>query len=1092
MKKGKLKRKLSQIAAIALAGVLTVQTGMPAFAANGQSESTASETEDVYTMETASDSDAELATGSDAMGGISLFSLRPLEEQDVYLVLNGYTEEELKAMPLETVLGKLVDYDGNPVEISEEANVVWSYYKDEDGEVIRDEYHVIGRGETVDLSPEYEWETEFRMELIVGSGKQLDPGNIRYNVTVSVSDVVEEYISYKLYKENSYGSRRRIDYDGIIKTESFILKDIGIPVTSVTYFTDEHVDDSTYYLSMDSEIAERTGRTGIQVDVYPMKKFVEKFTAGEELDGAITSQILNLYEYGEGYEGTYQNIADIQHPLEADNLFCIVYLDSITGEILGYQGILFTVCYGNASLIETLYSYENGEMKVLDQNINKSLNGVGWQLDLSKNLEDGVNRLETEYYSYGSSFYLPEGYTTDSDYYLSFHDNGLIDQVVIGNFYSKDEAVGAEDITEKILVSGDESAPYGYKANFSNRVRLTVFLEGGGIFRTSIYLNGDNSGKTVYDPTPVVNRADPYFRVTGAVGYDTFEVENDYDRTLDTLYGYGYQTIFINDSDADLSELVPIFWTPEDVRAHVGEEQISGESVQDFSNGPVYYAVHIQDNLKNYNVTFAKKEAGAKLFVNGPEKREIFLTEYFENRHDILIANLGDTELTGLKVELLDASNVKLDDYWVVGGENNESLGAFESVYESSMDNLAKVRLLPDGNGEVSGTLKISADGQEDVLIELTGYAGNPSIITKELSDAVKYVPYSYVVATDNMYDWNKVTFKLEGKLPKGLEFYPATGEIYGVPQETGKFPIKVTASYSRKEFVSSSAEFTLTVKENTNDNVYLSTDEGYMIEQHIGTETVAGSHDYYLNSTGDQLFVSAGVLGEFMGLWLNGQKLVDGVDYEKESGSTRITVRSQTFQNKAKDGSNTIAAEFRVDGDRNKELKRTAQNFRMNLPSSDDEDDDDNNDNSETNREEHSLGTVNSTVPTVQAPAGITDFTYTDESWIKDDIGWWVQNPDGTWLAGTWKLLPYRGTIEWYYFDERGYMLTGWFEDNGRKYYLHPISDGTQGRMYTGWQLIDGKWYYFNEISDGTKGALLTNTWIGEYFVDENGVWVE
>ncbi|MCI7796774.1 MAG: hypothetical protein MR528_10815, partial [Lachnospiraceae bacterium] len=116
MKKGKLKQKLSQIAAIALAGVLTVQTGMPAFAANGQSEPASSETKNVQTMETASDSDAELATGSDAMGGISLFSLRPLEEQDVYLVLNGYTEEELKAMPLETVLGKLVDYDGNPVE----------------------------------------------------------------------------------------------------------------------------------------------------------------------------------------------------------------------------------------------------------------------------------------------------------------------------------------------------------------------------------------------------------------------------------------------------------------------------------------------------------------------------------------------------------------------------------------------------------------------------------------------------------------------------------------------------------------------------------------------------------------------------------------------------------------------------------------------------------------------------------------------------------------------------------------------------------------------------------------------------------------
>ena len=42
------------------------------------------------------------------------------------------------------------------------------------------------------------------------------------------------------------------------------------------------------------------------------------------------------------------------------------------------------------------------------------------------------------------------------------------------------------------------------------------------------------------------------------------------------------------------------------------------------------------------------------------------------------------------------------------------------------------------------------------------------------------------------------------------------------------------------------------------------------------------------------------------------------------------------------------------------------------------------------------------------------------------------------------------------------------------------------------GWQQIEGKWYYFNEASDGTRGALMTNTQIGEYYVNEEGVWVE
>ena len=56
---------------------------------------------------------------------------------------------------------------------------------------------------------------------------------------------------------------------------------------------------------------------------------------------------------------------------------------------------------------------------------------------------------------------------------------------------------------------------------------------------------------------------------------------------------------------------------------------------------------------------------------------------------------------------------------------------------------------------------------------------------------------------------------------------------------------------------------------------------------------------------------------------------------------------------------------------------------------------------------------------------------------------------------------------MEWYYFNEQGYMMTGWILDGGR-------------------------WYYMNEISDGTKGAMMASTWIGEYYVDENGVWQE
>ena len=103
---------------------------------------------------------------------------------------------------------------------------------------------------------------------------------------------------------------------------------------------------------------------------------------------------------------------------------------------------------------------------------------------------------------------------------------------------------------------------------------------------------------------------------------------------------------------------------------------------------------------------------------------------------------------------------------------------------------------------------------------------------------------------------------------------------------------------------------------------------------------------------------------------------------------------------------------------------------------------------------------------------------------------GTWTQNEDGTWTFsdGTrvykseWAAVfnPYanaaagQSPYDWFYFDERGCMVTGWFMDvDGKKYYLNPESDGTQGRMVTGWKWIDGKECYFNEVSDGTKGAL-------------------
>ncbi len=68
-----------------------------------------------------------------------------------------------------------------------------------------------------------------------------------------------------------------------------------------------------------------------------------------------------------------------------------------------------------------------------------------------------------------------------------------------------------------------------------------------------------------------------------------------------------------------------------------------------------------------------------------------------------------------------------------------------------------------------------------------------------------------------------------------------------------------------------------------------------------------------------------------------------------------------------------------------------------------------------------------------------------------------------------------------WYYFDGAGWMVTGWLKLGNNWYYLNPGN----GAMVTGWLQLGSTWYYMNG-----SGAMETDTWIGNSYVDANGVW--
>lgn len=145
-----------------------------------------------------------------------------------------------------------------------------------------------------------------------------------------------------------------------------------------------------------------------------------------------------------------------------------------------------------------------------------------------------------------------------------------------------------------------------------------------------------------------------------------------------------------------------------------------------------------------------------------------------------------------------------------------------------------------------------------------------------------------------------------------------------------------------------------------------------------------------------------------------------------------------------------------------------------------------------------HSSKTV-ATSGTTPAASSLPEYVVRG-TWTEAEQHKWTFRDDTRTYASEWAAIynPYadktkgQQEYDWFQFDESGYMVTGWFTDvDGNRYYLNPVSDGTQGRMVTGWYWIDGMCYYFNPVSDGTRGAMKRNCEIDGYQLNEDGIWV-
>ena len=96
---------------------------------------------------------------------------------------------------------------------------------------------------------------------------------------------------------------------------------------------------------------------------------------------------------------------------------------------------------------------------------------------------------------------------------------------------------------------------------------------------------------------------------------------------------------------------------------------------------------------------------------------------------------------------------------------------------------------------------------------------------------------------------------------------------------------------------------------------------------------------------------------------------------------------------------------------------------------------------------------------------------------WIQSGNRWWYRHADGSYTTNGWEVI----NGAWYYFDGAGWMVTGWVKLSGTWYYLTG-----SGAMATGWIQTGGTWYYMN-----ASGAMVTDTWIGNNYVDGSGAWI-
>lgn len=324
--------------------------------------------------------------------------------------------------------------------------------------------------------------------------------------------------------------------------------------------------------------------------------------------------------------------------------------------------------------------------------------------------------------------------------------------------------------------------------------------------------------------------------------------------TEDSIYREGYQTLFTDEalSAEELAYAIPLFDINADGATLTnadGAVQESGVSEVDLSNGAAEYTLSADGSAdyegeKNYSLNVVAKSDEPQLYVIQPDERNITFDDYYGKEYNIALYNLGIGELDEVSVELVDAENVAISDI---------GYGSYNWQGRPYTGTPSMLTLVPNGIGDIKGTLNFYVDGRPVYSMNLKGISNDQYFVDSEsydpfaiqLDEAVKYVPYSFFLDfADGRGSWfpSDAAITVSG-LDNGFTYDAEKHEISGTPKKCGTEYFKVTVDVPEGgdgdhwAYAGTSQTYTycIEVLPNSAENVAACVDFGYEILKPIG-----------------------------------------------------------------------------------------------------------------------------------------------------------------------------------------------------------------------------------------------------------------